>query len=205
MDHLHYAGASPDIQRDALISILRGTDWMTAALAGLKAASLPDGCIVAGALYNLVWNRLTDRPSTHGINDIDVFYFDKSDLSYEAEDAVIQRSVPHFSAMPLPVEIRNQARVHLWFPRHFGFDIAPIESSLDGILRFSAIAHCIGARLGKEGEIEIIAPHGLDDLFAFKIAPNQTYNENKASYEKKAARAQACWPELTVIEWASSG
>jgi hypothetical protein len=55
-----------------------------------------------------------------GITDYDVFYFDANDLSWEAEDAVIQTAREMDGDLPDRVEIRNQARVHLWYPLEFG-------------------------------------------------------------------------------------
>ena len=44
-----------------------------------------------GAVYQPVLNHLTSRPLDYGIKDFDLAYFDSSDLSYEAEDAIIRR------------------------------------------------------------------------------------------------------------------
>lgn len=77
-----------------------------------------------------MWNVLTGRPSGYGIKDIDLTYFDKKDLSWSAEDSVIQRGQAVFSASLVPVEIRNQARVHLWFVQRFGLDYAPLAMAM---------------------------------------------------------------------------
>lgn len=170
------------------------------ALERLKSMALDDDWIVAGAVYNTVWNRLTGRPPGFGVKDIDLFYFDAGDLSYEAEDRVIQRGSGAFADIPIPVEIRNQARVHLWFGRHFGFEIPPIRDCRDSIGRFASVSYCVGIRLDDDDGIEVFAPHGLDDLFAMQIRPNR-FCDNRATHDKKAARAKALWPELTVSEW----
>ena len=70
---------------------------------------------MAGAIYNEVWNHLTGRPALTGVNDIDVFYFDDSDIGWDAEDRVIKAVEARFAGLPVPVQVRNQARVHLWF------------------------------------------------------------------------------------------
>jgi hypothetical protein len=54
------------------------------------------------------------------IKDYDVFYFDDEDLSWEAEDTVIQRSKVLFEDLDVAIEIKNQARVHLWYEQRFG-------------------------------------------------------------------------------------
>ena len=170
------------------------------ALCKAKALEVKDDWIVAGAIYNTVWNRLTGRPSLRGVKDIDLFYFDPSDLSYEAEDHIIRRGDTVFADSAVPVEIRNQARVHLWFGRHFGFDIEPIRGCRDSISRFASVAYCIGLRLGDGDNIEVFAPYGLTDLFSFRIQPNR-FCDNRLTHEKKAARAKSLWPELTVEPW----
>jgi hypothetical protein len=56
------------------------------------------------------------------VKDYDVFYFDE-DLSWEAEDAVIQHLGVLTNDLGVTVEIRNQARVHLWYKQRFGGNI----------------------------------------------------------------------------------
>lgn len=69
-DHLRLAGKPFTAQRAALVEMIREEPVLMAVLDGL--ADLPDGLLVAGALYNMVWNRLTGRPALNGIADIDV-------------------------------------------------------------------------------------------------------------------------------------
>lgn len=62
----------------------------------LPALDLPDAWLVSGALFQTVWNGLTDRPPEYGIRDYDIFYFDP-DTSWDAEDAVIRRAKDTFA------------------------------------------------------------------------------------------------------------
>ena len=83
---------------------------------------------MSGAVYQRVLNALTKRPPDYGGRDYDLGYFDASDISYEAEDAVIRRVAAAFDE-PLrsAVEVRNQARVHVWFEGHFGESYTPLS------------------------------------------------------------------------------
>ena len=200
MRHLRFATSSPEQQRAELIAIVRSETWLMDALGKAKALDIEDDWIVAGAIYNTVWNRLTDRPSRQGIKDIDLFYFDPLDLSYEAEDRIIRRGEAIFADSPVPVEIRNQARVHLWFGQHFGIEIAPIRDCRDSIRRFASVGYCVGVRLDGDGNVEVFAPHGLADLFSFRIRPNR-FCDNRQTHDKKASRAKLLWPELVVEPW----
>ncbi|WP_208978277.1 nucleotidyltransferase family protein [Pseudovibrio denitrificans] len=82
----------------------------------LRDAGLPDAWLASGAIYQSVWNALTGKDAGHGIKDYDLIYHDEADTSYEAEDRVIKQLTKACEPLGLPVEIRNQARVHLWFP-----------------------------------------------------------------------------------------
>ena len=198
--HLRYAGQDAATQRAALEAILRADPLIWRALREARSLDLPDWRIVAGALYNTVWNSLTGRPSGHGIKDIDLFYFDAGDLSYEAEDRVIQLGATHFAPDGPPVEIRNQARIHLWYQTRFGHPIAPLHSSDDSIARFAALTHCVGVRLEADGRLDIHAPYGLDPIFAFRLIPNRL-NASSGTYAEKAERNRANWPEITIDPW----
>ncbi|RYE08954.1 MAG: nucleotidyltransferase family protein [Hyphomicrobiales bacterium] len=199
-DHLIHAGRPDAEQRAALEAIIRSSPLLMEVLTLLRDDGLPDHLLVAGVIYNLVWNRLTGRPDLTGINDIDVFYFDGSDLSYEAEDTVIQRLAPRFAHLPLPVQIRNQARVHLWFEDKFGSPFQPLTSAAEMLGRYASKTHAVAARLEPDDSLTLFAPFGLDDIFAFRLTPNPVLN-NKRAHDTKAARAKTIWPELTIVPW----
>ena len=183
---------------ERLFGIVRETPWLMDALRAARALDLPDGWIVAGAVYGTVWNAMTWRDSRTGIKDIDLIYFDP-DPSWEAEDAVIRDAAKLFAPDP-PVEIRNQARVHVWFKDRFGFPIPPFRDSADAIRHYASKTHCVGLRLRADDGFDLVAPYGLEAVFAMRLEPNPVL-PNRATYEAKAARQRETWPELTVRPW----
>ena len=90
MDHLRFSGLDFDKPRAILIDILKADTLTRSVLQRARDFDLADWMIVSGAIYNTVWNSLTGKPSGYGIKDVDLFYFDASDLSWEAEDLVIK-------------------------------------------------------------------------------------------------------------------
>lgn len=191
---------SEDALRRRFEEILRADPMARAALEALRAADLPQGRLVSGVLYNAVWNHLTGRPPGYGVKDVDVAFFDASDLSYNAEDVVIRRATPLFDAVGAPVEIRNQARVHIWFRERFGDDYPPLISTEDGLSRYVAHCQAVAAHMSADGALEIAAPFGLSDIFSMTIRPNRL-RFNRDAHARKAARAKAIWPEVTIIDW----
>ena len=200
MDHLRYSGLHFEAQRQAFLAIVRDDPLVREALLRARDLDLPHWRIVSGLLYNSVWNALTGRPSGHGIKDVDLFYFDPADLSWEAEDTVIVRGEQIFDGLPVPVEIRNEARVHLWFEKRFGQPYPPLSSCEEGIDRFASKTHAVGVRLLGDDALDLYAPFGLDDIFSFRIVPNRIL-DNAATHHAKGARAAANWPEVTVVAW----
>jgi hypothetical protein len=200
VDHLHYAGLPFEQQRKAFLDVVWADPLLRDVLTRARTFRLPDWRIVSGALYNSVWNALTKRPSGYGIKDIDLFYCDTGDLSYEAEDEVIRAGSGMFADMAIPVEIRNQARVHLWYPARFGHACPQFTSSDQSIQNFASRTHAVGVRLEDDGGLDLYAPFGLDEIFSFRVTPNRSLN-NRATHEEKSARAKRHWPELTVIPW----
>jgi hypothetical protein len=120
---------------------------LTEVLTRAAALDLPGWYLVAGALCQTVWNVTTGQPPGAGILDYDVVYFDASDLSWAAEDAVIKRGDEVFAGLPAPVQIRNQARVHLWYEPKFGIPCPPHTSSEAAISTYEATTACLGVRL----------------------------------------------------------
>src|SRR3989339_976288 len=68
----------------------------------------------AGGIAQTAWNRKHGFDPENGIKDYDLVYYDADDTSYEAEDVFIQKGKELFEDISDLVEIRNQARVHLW-------------------------------------------------------------------------------------------
>jgi hypothetical protein len=189
-----------DEQLATLTSVLSRNEVLLEVLERSASLALPGWYVTAGCLFQTVWNVVTDRPPTSGIKDYDVFYFDGSDLSWEAEDAVIAAGAEAFAGLPAEVEIRNEARVHLWYEQKFGVACAPYASTEAAIDSFAATTCCLGVRLEPGGRWRVYAPHGLSDVFNLVVRPNPVLAPREV-YESKTARWRLHWPELTVLEW----
>ncbi|MCX4750306.1 nucleotidyltransferase family protein [Kitasatospora sp. NBC_01287] len=189
-----------DEQLAALRSALSRNDVLLEVLTRTAGMGLPGWYVTAGCLFQTVWNVVTDRPPTSGIKDYDVFYFDGADLSWEAEDAVIRAGREVFADLPVEVEIRNEARVHLWYEGKFGVPCAPHTSTEAAIDCFAATTCCLGVRVEPDGRWRVYAPHGLADVFNLVVRPNPVLAPREV-YEAKASRWQEQWPGLTVLDW----
>ena len=185
-------------QEERLIGILRASPTLMRVMEGVRALGLPDWRLVSGSVYQTAWNHLTGREANYGLKDYDVVYFDP-DISWEAEDVFIRRAAAAF-APPLDamVEVRNQARVHLWFEQKFGEAYAPLSCTDEALARFVCPAFAVGARLEPDDRITLAAPFGLDDLFAMRLQPNPNRRISAEAFARVSASARARWPELMI-------
>ena len=160
--------------------------------------ALPDAWIVSGCLVQTAWNVQTKRAVAYGIADYDIFYFDP-DTSWQAEDAVIRQLQSRLKNLGVTVEVRNQARVHLWYPQKHGLPYPALRSSTQGIDRFLTKNTQVGIRRTQNG-FDVYAPNGFDDIADMIVRPNPGPNFSAANYTAKARRWKLLWPELTVLD-----
>ncbi len=184
----------------ALRAVLARNELLVEVLARAVRLDLPGWYLTAGCVVQTVWNVVTGRPPAAGIKDYDLFYFDDSDLGWDAENEVIRAGEQVFGDLPVVVEIRNEARVHLWYEDRFGVPCAPHTSTEAAIDSFAATTCCLGIRLDSDGRWRVYAPHGLADVFALVVRPNPVLAPRDV-YEAKTRRWRERWPELTVLPW----
>ena len=182
---------------ERLAAIVCSAPSLMRVLLTMRALDLPDWLVMSGAVYQRVLNALTKRPPDYGVRDYDLGYFDASDISYEAEDAVIRRVAAAFDE-PLrsAIQVRNQARVHVWFEGHFGEPYTPLSCTAEALERFVSPMFAVGMRLKRDDRLQIAAPFGLADLFALRLRPNP--RRFSASFSQIAAGVTRRWPEVAV-------
>ena len=112
-------------QETELQAILSRSPLVAAIVDRWSDIRLPDCWLVAGCLAQTVWNEAFGLPATHGISDVDLVYFDGDDLSQGAEASHAARIRALFADLGLWVDVKNEARVHLWYAEKFGSTLAP--------------------------------------------------------------------------------
>lgn len=164
-----------------------------ATLSRWQRLGLPNAWLVAGCLFQTVWNLQSGRPPTENIKDYDVFYFDATDLTKTGEEHAQQHVEAVLSDLGITVEVANQARVHLWYPKHFGHPYDPLRSSEDGIKRFLVKETCVAVRPG-----ELHAPYGLAGLYEGTLTANPLV-PHADLLERKVASYRQRWPWLRPV------
>jgi hypothetical protein len=184
---------------DELRAILRADSWLCRVLTNVAALDLPDCWVGAGAVRDLVWDtRFGVGFDPADIVDVDVVFFDASDLSKEAEaraEGALRAADPS-----VKWDVKNQARVHLWFEARFGCPAEPLGSAFEGVATWPERASAVAVRLDGDGEIEVLAPFGLADLLD-GVWRRNVARVTDAEWQARLDRKQPGrrWPAVTVV------
>jgi uncharacterized protein len=186
-------------QETQLRAVLSRSPIVATVVGRWSEVGLPDCWLVAGCVAQTVWNDAFGRPAGHGISDIDLVYFDGADLSAEAEARHAERIRTLFADLGLWVDVKNEARVHLWYAEKFGEALAPYVSTEDAIATFPTTATAVGVQPRANG-LRVFSPYGLSDLLGLIVRPNKK-QITRPIYDAKVKKWLARWPDLRVVPW----
>jgi uncharacterized protein len=190
--------ASETKHQQRLVEIVSESPWFMDALAAVRRLALPEWCIGAGAIRNLVWDSLHGKSSPSQLSDVDVAYFDATDISPQ-RDEELQSKLQALDPS-VPWEVTNQAGVHQWFEEHFGHAVEPLHSLEEAVASWPEFATAVGISLGQDNSLQVIAPHGLEDLFAIVVRRNPT-RVSIETYRQRVVQKRYVerWPKVKVV------
>jgi len=154
---------------------------------------IADCWVGAGVIRNAIWDHL------HGIpvellpaSDVDVVYCDHSDARLERDLAI--ESHLFYKVPDIPWSVHNQARMHE------GNGDAPYCNTEDAIRNWPETATAIAARV-TDDKVEVIAPHGIDDLVAMVVRPTPAFLRKLPIYRSRLDSKNWArrWPRLQFI------
>ncbi|MGQ7945402.1 nucleotidyltransferase family protein [Flavobacterium sp. WC2509] len=165
--------------RNELIYILTKDELIIEILTIVKNLELNDCWVGAGFIRNKVWDTLHEK-KTIKFNDIDVVFFDETNISEKLEKEIEQKLTEINSKIKWSV--KNQARMH------FRNNHLKYRNTENAISYWPETATAIAARLNLNDKIEILAPHGLNDLF--NLIVRSTPNFDLIVFQKRINEKQ---------------
>ncbi|PAD35070.1 nucleotidyltransferase family protein [Terribacillus saccharophilus] len=177
-----------------VLKAIRQDKWMMEVLGAAARLQLPDFCISAGFVRSKVWDVQLGYTRRTPLPDVDVVYFDASDT-----DEVTEKKYENMLLQMLPDvpwSVKNQARMH---------EVNRMPAFRDtehAIACYPETATSIGVTF-EVGKLRLLAPYGVEDLLACRIAPTPLYVKG-ASYHPiylkrvKQKNWQRLWPHVRV-------
>jgi hypothetical protein len=182
-----------------LMSHVQVSAWFARLVDIAARVNLPEWWIGAGVIRDLVWGlRFGHGFDPQVVKDIDLGFFDPTDLSRERDHAAEERLRRHDPA--LPWDAKNQAAVHRWYPTRFGLAVDPFASAEDAVATFPEYATCVAIRRAADGRWDVAAPYGLDDLLD-GVWRRNPLRVSEREYLARLVRKQPqrIWPAVVVV------
>jgi len=183
------------INEEEIVSLIRADKWMMEILESAKSLNLPDWWICAGFIRSKVWDELHDFNVRTPIPDIDVIYFDPTNID-KLEDKKIETKLE--SLIPnIPWSVKNEARMHV------KSNMPPYSSSVDAISKFPETATALGVKLDEYDNVILTAPCGISDVINLEVKPTAYFKETKERvdiYEDRITKKnwKSTWKKIRV-------
>ncbi|MCF7486749.1 nucleotidyltransferase family protein [Vibrio sp. A2-1] len=161
-----------------------------------REVGLPNFYIAGGAITQIIWNDIENKPLLDQVKDFDVVYFNSTSAITEDEfKNRIRSGLSHC----VDVDVKNQATIHEHYAKKFGCFIQPYYRVEQGIESWLS-AFAIGFTLDDSGDIKLFAPYGVEDAFDMLIKPNKRAM-TEANYNKMTTGYKARWQQVKVLPW----
>jgi hypothetical protein len=181
-----------------LEALVRSSDWLMGVLRAARDVDPPDWLVGGGVLRDLVWDRLHGR-APRLPRDVDLAFFDPARLD-AGRDADVERALAE-RLDGVPWDAKNQAAVHRWYGRVFGGQVEPLASAADGVGTWPETATAVAVRLLDGDELQVVAPCGLDDLFALVCRRNpRRVSVEHFRRRVRDKRVAERWPRVTIVD-----
>ena len=181
-----------------VLRLIAGDPWRRCILETVRALELPDSWVGAGFVRALVWDHLHGYSEATPLDDVDVVYYDADRTDRQVERRHEERLADLWPADQrlVPWSVKNQARMHV---RNGD---APYRNTADALCHWLETPTAVAVRMDPAGALQLLAPLGVDDLLAMRIAPTpHAQNRRLGAYRKRVLSKPWArqWPKLEVI------
>jgi hypothetical protein len=184
--------------RQRLVDIVLNNAPLMLALRAANQIGLASWAIGAGAIRSLVWDHLHGFTTPTAVADWDFIYFDPSP-SPALDEAHIQKRL-QLACPEFNWDVVNQATVHQWVSKQNGIAVSPFTCLKEGIASWPETATCVAVSINQAGELVIIAPLGLADLFDMRLRFNSRCISVDAYRQRiLSKRLDQIWPKIETI------
>ncbi len=175
-------------------NLIKQDEWMMKIITIASTLNLPDWVIGAGFVRSKIWNHLSGiENTTADITDIDLVYFDPNGNDEEADKKL---STKLQEETGIEWEVVNEFYANKWN------GLSPYTSTEDAISKWPETATAVGVSMDKNGNLVLVAPHGISDLVNFIVRPSPVFKDRidviKERMEKKKWKER--WPRITLVE-----
>ncbi|MDQ0254077.1 hypothetical protein J2S74_001450 [Evansella vedderi] len=177
-----------------IIQLVENDPWVMKVLLTVRRLELPDWWVCAGFVRSKIWDILHGYETRTPMEDVDVIYFDPSNVN-EQEEKKLEQQLGELNPN-IPWSVKNQARMH-----HIN-GLPPYRSSEEGISKFPETVTALGLKVNVNEEVVLTAPHGIEDVLRMEVHPTPLFKEGKLKdvYIKRVTtkKWKEAWPMVKI-------
>jgi len=178
-----------------IIKLIEADEWMMDILKTVQTLNLPDWWVCAGFVRSKIWDVLHEFTKRTPLPDVDVIYFDQTNISAQIEKQLEGMLLEINNKVPWSV--KNEARMHVVN------NIPPYLSSIDAMSKFPETATALGVSINEQNEIILAAPCGIEDVLSLVVKPTPYFRQSTESLDifyKRIAKKnwQSTWSKIKV-------
>jgi len=178
-----------------IIQLVKDDKWMMDILAAAQSLNLPDWWVCAGFIRAKIWDVLHGFANRTSLPDVDIIYYDNSNLDEEVEKKLEEKL--RTMNPSIPWSVKNEARMHITN------NIPPYSSSVDAISKFPETATALGLTINEQNQVILTAPWGVEDVVNLAVKPTPYFEETKERaeiYEERIAKKNwnSTWSNIKI-------
>lgn len=154
-----------------IINVIQDDKDMMKIINAAQTLDLPDWWICAGFVRSKIWDLLHGFQEATPIDDVDVVYFDPTNID-EATEKEFERKL-HRILPGVPWSVKNEARMHIVN------NVEPFKNTVDAISKFPETVTALGIKIDKDGKLIFTAPHGVEDVLTLTVRPTPNYKNSE--------------------------
>lgn len=184
------------INEEDIIQVIQEDKWMMDILKAAKSLDLPDWWVCAGFVRSKIWDVLHGFTVRTPLQDIDVVYFDNSNID-EIEEKKLEEKLRNIIPN-LPWSVKNEARMHVVN------EIPPYSSAVDAISKFPETVTALGLKLDENNKVVLTAPCGIHDVINLQVKPTPSFCDSKERakvYEERIVKKnwKGIWTKINIV------
>lgn len=172
-----------------ILNLIKSDKWMMDILSIAEKLNFPDWVIGAGFVRNKVWDHLHGYSNLKvDTNDIDLVYYDLNGNDKKADEELSRKLKEQTG---IDWEVKNEVYMHE------KNSVPPYQSTEDALSQWPETATGVGVKI-ENGQLKLVAPHGIDDLVNLIVRPSPKFSDGLAKVKERAAKKQwfEKWPKL---------
>ena len=179
-----------NINEQDILNLIKKDIWMMDILRIAEKLNLPDWVIGAGFVRNKVWDYLHGYSNAQvDTADIDLVYYDPSGNDQKRDEKLSEKLKIETG---INWEVVNEFYAHTWN------NLPPYKSTEDALSQWPETVTAIGIKI-ENGELNLIAPYGIDDLVHLIIRPSPRFTDVARVKERvEQKRWLEKWPRLKL-------